>query len=761
MKLTRITKIRGHRVFRDFAWPTELHAFAQFNLIYGWNGCGKTTLSSLLSHLQRREALAEGQVEFEFDSSAKVTGTALSTAALPDVRVFNRDFINTTIQAVGSGLAPIYFLGEASIEKQVEVEKLKTALAAANAELATATSEKQAATVHLDAFCVARAKLVKEVLTSANSARYNNYDKRSFDKASKGLAPELAAAPLASDAEKARLRSQKDAQPKLAIDKVESPTVDFLKLAAEVSELVSRSVVATTLDALTADGAVGSWVQEGLLLHSAGRHADTCRFCEGPLNASRRAALEAHFNDAFASFQAELAGLLVRLSEAKQQLALAQLPDPTRFYDHLTGESGAALLKAKAAIAAGAEAISSFIARVEAKRAKPFDPSELVEGLPPTSIPSLAEAFVELNVVVQNHNKTTADFNRSVEDACKQLEVAYLLEAREEYLRLVAADEAANELLRSAAAKPRELQSQIDEIEKKIVEHRRPADELSEDLRAYLGRDELRFEVSGTGYSLTRGGLPVAHLSEGERTAIAFLYFLKSLQDKAFDIAKGIVVIDDPVSSLDANALFSAFGYMKERTKHCGQLFVLTHSFAFFRQVKNWFHNLPKQQKKNLDVRPARFFLLRSRSQPDGVRTSFLGPLDPLLEEHESEYQYLFKRVYKEAHRSDVKPLEHHYELPNVARRLVEAFLAFRFPDTRGDLWQRLERVKFEDAKKTRILRLLNTYSHAGAITDPEHDLSLLAETQPVLLDVLEMMRTTDGEHYAGLERLMSEGASS
>ncbi len=42
--------------------------------------------------------------------------------------------------------------------------------------------------------------------------------------------------------------------------------------------------------------------------------------------------------------------------------------------------------------------------------------------------------------------------------------------------------------------------------------------------------------------------------SEGERTAIAFLYFLKSLQDKSFDLANGIVVIDDPVSSLDANA---------------------------------------------------------------------------------------------------------------------------------------------------------------------------------------------------------------
>ncbi len=49
-----------------------------------------------------------------------------------------------------------------------------------------------------------------------------------------------------------------------------------------------------------------------------------------------------------------------------------------------------------------------------------------------------------------------------------------------------------------------------------------------------------------------------------------------------------------------------------------------------------------------------------------------------------------------------------------------------------------------------------NTYSHAGAIADPEHDLSLLAETQPVLRDTLEMMMAVDREHYDGLLKLVA-----
>lgn len=73
-----------------------------------------------------------------------------------------------------------------------------------------------------------------------------------------------------------------------------------------------------------------------------------------------------------------------------------------------------------------------------------------------------------------------------------------------------------------------------------------------------------------------------------------------------------------------------------------------------------------------------------------------------------------------------------------------------------GDFGPRLDRVTFDNAKKTRILRLLNTYSHTDAISDPEHDLSLLAEAQPVLLDVLELMKTVDKDHYEGLEKLVA-----
>ena len=752
MKLTRVGKLKL-RVFRDFAWPKDLHPFARFNLIYGWNGSGKTTLAWLLSLVEKQTALIEGEVELEFDGTTKVKGSSFASAGLPQVRVFNRDFVNATLSQT-SGIAPIYFLGKDSVEKQAQVDELRKKLAAIEPEVAKAETKTKDAEKELDDFYVNMARLIKAVLTTANSSSYNNYDKRNFKRAVEALGAQHATVAMLTDEDKARLCSQKDAQPKPNIDKVAAASIDLDALRQEVDALVSRSVVAQTLDELTSDSRLAAWVQEGLALHSGEHASDTCRFCRQPLQATRRAALKAHFNDAFARFQKELDALLKKLKSAKQSVGSLSLPDGSRFYEALASEvtpASATISMARSEIEA---ALGALIARVETKRDQPFAPVATVMPIAGTSS-SLGDAITGFNKIIDKHNQISAQFKASVDEACKKLEATYVAEAQAEFAKLSDAVKTATAALETVKKQHADVQAKIERLERDILEHRRAADELTAELRDYLGRDELFFETKGTGYALTRNSQPISHLSEGERTAIAFLYFLKSLQDRSFDLMNGIVVIDDPVSSLDDNALFSAFSYMKERTMEAGQIFIFTHSFSFFRLVKNWFYHLPGQRKKQIDDRPARFFLLRSRRHADGSRTSELDHLDPLLEKYESEYHYLFKRVHEEAHRDDVVQLEHHYGLPNVARRLIEAFLAFRFPETSGGLGPRLERVNFDSAKKIRILRLLNTYSHADAIADPGHDPSLLAETQPVLREVLALMETVDKDHYDGLIKML------
>lgn len=756
MRISRLSKIKNYRVFRNFVWPNELPAFAQFNVIYGWNGTGKTTLSSLFAHLQDGRAIPQGDVEFELDSSTKCSGADIPNSNVPRVRVFNRDFVAKTIESIGqSKVAPIYFLGEESIEQQKQVEALKTELEMARDVASKAERDKQKADKALDDFNVDKSKLIKEALLG--SVPHTNYDKRRFKDAITKLKGKSPPPVALSDEQKNNLRKKKELQAKPSISPVSVTAPDLEVLRSKTSALLKRSIVSQVIDNLASDAAVGAWVQQGLPLHKGERETATCRFCGNELSPQRRAELEEHFNDAFAFFQRDIEQAISEIERHQQTLTGIAFPDESRFYDHLAGDIQSALVTAKEAIQSVNHKFGCFKDALERKKAKPFealtlddtDPTEGAVGR------SLQTTINVVNDIIGKHETTTKNLNDEISQACQALEQDYVLEGMPKFNELNKSATEAETKIAAVKQKPTELTNKIAAIERDIVEHRRPAEELNQELLSYLGRDELRFDIKDTGYALTRSGQPALNLSEGERTAIAFLYFLKLLEDKAFDLSKGIVVIDDPVSSLDANALFSAFGYMKERTKACHQLFILTHNFAFFRQVKNWLHHLKGQNKKDVTQRPGRFYTLLA-TLTDGERGSTLSLIDPLLEQFESEYHFLFRQVHDVANAAaPATELTQFYGLPNIARRLIETFLAYRFPDCGGDLIKRFERVDFDAAKKTRILRLLNTYSHSGGISDPEHDPSVLAETGQVMTLILELMQALDGNHYQGMIKLM------
>jgi wobble nucleotide-excising tRNase len=343
-----------------------------------------------------------------------------------------------------------------------------------------------------------------------------------------------------------------------------------------------------------------------------------------------------------------------------------------------------------------------------------------------------------------------------VRDARDSLALSSIADGLDDYKRLQNVLGAAKNAVSPIQADVSKLKGQIAVLEREIREQQRPADELNADLKRYLGHGELQLVVRGTGYEITRGSEPAKALSEGEATAIALLYFLKSLEDRGFDKKNGVVVIDDHVSSLDANALYLAFGFIRQRTDAVGQLFILTHNFEFFRQVKNWFHHLRGQSKRDASLRPARFYML-GRS-PGASRSSTLMPLDPLLEQYESEYHYLFACVLRAVQAGPGADLEGSYHLPNVARRLLETFLAFRRPQSSGELWKKLKDVPFDEARKARVIRFVHTHSHSDAVGAPQHDLSLLSEACPVLADLLDLIRAEDSQHYEAMVRLICGG---
>ncbi|TET44728.1 hypothetical protein E3J62_09550 [candidate division TA06 bacterium] len=750
MKVRKIKSLK-YRCFTDFSWPASLAEFARYNLLYGWNGSGKTTLTNLFRTMEKRESLAEGEAKVVVEGRTIDLNGISTETALPQVRVFNEAFVDENVFTSHGSVTPIFHLGEKNIEKQAKMDEMKLQREKKREELAEKQKIASEKKTGLDNYCRDRANnTIKPLLSSSGSNPYNNYNKTHYRNRSEELLKEKEPSVYElGDAEADKLKKQKEATPKESISEVSFAFQDLELLHTEVKSILEQAVVGEVLKELKENQELADWVKSGLKKHQK-EDTETCLFCGQRLPEGRMKELEAHFNDQFILLTSNIDQKIESLEKQIVACDVLNVPDEAKLYDHLTASFEGAVSELRKQISLQRMALEELGNELQAKRTKFF------QSVPSTfAHPNIDKSKLnDVNEIILQHNKESEDFDRSIMNAREKLEKSLVAKSLPEYSEKKKAIEEASKASCRIQNEVDTLIRQIEKLETEIVEHRKPAEELNDDLTNYLGRDDLEFKVMDTGYQIFRRDQIADSLSEGERGGIAFLYFLKSLSDKNFNLKNGIVVIDDPASSLDSNALFYAFSFMKERTKEAGQIFILTHNFPFFRQVKNWFHHLKGQKKRDIEERPARFYMVQCENKGDG-RCSMISEIPPLLERYESEYHYLFSLIFCESQTQCDGNLENYYHLPNVARRVIEAFLAFKRPGYAGDLGKQLDSVDFDPEKKTRILRFLHTHSHKGQIAEPEHDFSILSETPKVLADILALIKSEDERHYEEMKSLI------
>lgn len=774
--IKKIQRLQGYRIFRDFKWD-GLPDFGRYNLIYGWNGAGKTTLSSMFRLLQNKTPPDSGAVELAIEGRV-VTGTDFTSPSMPAVRVFNRDFVDRNIfEQPNQELPPIFYLGEESAGKQQQIADLKKTQSELSAKLASTEKQHKVAVTELSSFCTAQARAIRNLLLG--DSRYNNYEAPRFKALMQNISTAKDLPALLDQADRAHLEQALSGKALPLLPAPSFGNVDLAKLTDEVRTELKITVMSSTIQELADAPEIANWVEQGLQLHT--QDATHCHFCQQELDPYRLAMLEAHFNEHFKSHQARLTTLLHTVESLRKTSRTREIPERSALYPHLQADFDQALKKLNDQSIFVETYLDGLKRALEAKRNEPFSVlmlddylnkldfgsnsgfvkllELLLNGMSALGVVSAMAAVQSIVSIVQAHNDYTDNFEKSANATRMQLERDEGVKAFSDWSqRQKHVDELAtaqNELKDQL----RPIAGQVAALERDIKQHLKPAEELSREMAAYLGRDELRFEVKETGYTIVRGNQPAMHLSEGERTAVAFMYFLKTLRDTDFDLKKGIVVIDDPVSSLDANSLYCAFGYMRDRTKEAKQLFVLTHNFGFFRQVKNWFNyasglnNRPYRPEKS---KTAHFYMLGMVFE-NGQRSATLQTLDPLLHQYESEYHYLFRCICAGATAGSPKSLAEVYGLPNIARRLLEAFLSFRVPGRAGDLRQQMEVISGDPASKARIARFLHTHSHMEQIGEPEHDLSILSETPAILGEILALIKENDPMHHDAMMEMCSE----
>lgn len=748
MSLT-ITKmnIKDFGIYRDFTWSDSLPTFGQYNLIYGWNGSGKTTLSRIFAFLQQGRELPYGDVKLELSNGEVISDKEfIEWSQRLQVRVFNREFVNNNVFSSNGELGPIFVLGEENKHMQQKLDKIRNEIKIKEPELHKLNSLKKDKEKQFDEFCASTARYIKETLRTADQDKYANYQRRYFKTTAELIKDKNTNEFILDRTRYNNLLSFIRSERKTKISHINIKFSSVISLVEEARRLCGFKIATRVIKYLESNPDVNKWVWEGLELHRKYK-TKKCLFCDQLLLENRIRDLEEHFNNEYKKLMVALEELVRKIDQTKRNAEMIKLPDEEKFYPDLRNDFRKLRFMFE-------DYLKKYISHLESLKevilVKKNNPFKKIDEQIPSFINFNDELVQKVNEIIDKHNERVQSHENEVRNAKEQIEKSIIAENLERYLQLKSELESLDSEINATEKAISSLKQQQLKLEQSLREHRRPAEELNQDLANYLGHNEIRFEVSETGYRIMRNGNVAEHLSEGEQTAIAFLYFLKTLEDKDFDKNNGIVVIDDPISSLDSNALYQAFGFMKSRVKDIGQLFVLTHNFLFFRQVRHWFNNLKKYEKSEV-----RYYMLEVTKENEN-RKSRIVQLDPLLKDFETEYHYLFFLVYQMATRGfNLANISQCHYLPNVARRLLEAFLEFKVPGSES-LYRKIDEIKFDDAKKTKILRFCDTHSHNRIIDDIEQDPVILGEGPYIAKDIMDLIKEVDNEHYTRMVKLIS-----
>ncbi len=751
-------------VFSDFSWNASVASFQDVNIVYGWNGCGKTTLTRLFDQLADP---AVGDATFEVETADGTTITAGMPLTTP-VRVFNQDYIQNNVRLLESSANTISLvLGAANQDLIDQIAQDEQALhgdpndASAVGKIkeqddCVATKqrlEKENDTAFTD---IARTIGAALANTGAASRTYRAPQaKKDFDKLTEPQT--LSEGDLLGYV----LALKQDMLPKVEQIAVESlgvstpiSTLDFIQTsAAKAKMLCDKTVASVVISRIAEQPDISEWVETGLHLHNELGAAE-CEFCGNKLAAERLTELAQHFNDADGKLKAEIEEELARLRMALKHVQALSVPDPARLYE----ESREAYTEAVTAVEEAKQSLSRQITTLGQELAKKKSQTTTALALDVSiDATQLTEAIKQANDLIIAHNHKTSEFNKIQNTAASGIKQHYLSTIHADVQTRLNSIAEADQTIRTLTEDIAVISERIAAARKEISSAHAACDQINENLKTFLGRDELQFEPhlemvqeadgsqveTVTSYRIMRHGEPAVRVSEGEKTALAFIYFVVHLNDGQFQKSDGVVVIDDPISSLDSNSLYQAFSFLKNAILDCKQVFILTHNFDFLKLLLNWRKNVPRRHGRTS------YYMIKNQIGDD-ARRALIDDMDKELLTYESEYHYLFKRL-KEMQAAQDGSIMQAYPVPNIARKVWDTFLMFQVPN--GDSQYRkmavLKADGFDEQKLDAIYKFTNDQSHiSGAGFDP----SLVPETQKVLGELFEMMEAIAPKHFAVLD---------
>ncbi|MXX47065.1 MAG: AAA family ATPase [Chloroflexi bacterium] len=748
--LTKIERISDVAVFRDFRWGS-LKDFGTHNLIFGANGSGKTTISEALRSIGDRSSVL-GKLRLAFSDGSKLELSDGAESPHP-FSIFNAAYVtDNLLYQQGATAQTLYYIGAESAIARQELDAAEEKLADARGSFARASSNARGSTNELNRFGTDSARLIRTTLTALGDTRYARYERPDYFQAAatletKGTAEVERVAQADKDALATRASAPEMSKQPLVYD----PFSDAQKLKADAEGALSANLDLHGVLDLVVRPELTEWLQQGATLHDEIDYAD-CLFCGRPdFPPARRQLLERAFSRAYNEFQRSIERRINALVEHAGHCRDISIPDDGLMFEDLRAGYRASTV----ALALALDDLQSWLTDAkEALEEHRRDPSRSPRALP--ALPSNGQSALEAaNLIIVTHNGRCENIEADRRAAGKLLEDSLVADTIPEFQRLSARQSAAKGGVERASMAQSEAEKEVLAWRGQLRDSIGAARGLESDIHHYLGHDELEIQVNAdeSAFIITREGRPAVGLSEGEKTAIALLYFLRSLDhDDGTRRQDRIVVLDDPVSSLDGNSLLAASEHIRERTRGVRQLLLFTHNDQLFLDSLRWM----RADVSNVS-QSANAYMLNVSYTAQG-RSSKIVPIDPMLEKYRSMYMFAFAEMYRYHRSVEGEFAGDLYRLPNLARRFLEQFCLHRYPSLRAGLGvakDEFAKEGFDAVASNRLVNLLHIDSHGVEERDRGLGLARFQEVRNVVGDVLRLVELADVDHYRALEELL------
>ncbi len=486
------------------------------------------------------------------------------------------------------------------------------------------------------------------------------------------------------------------------------------------------------------------WVQKGLPLH---KNSMECKFCTNKLPENRIENLNSFYSKKLKEIQDAIEDV-VRQIETESNLIEVKFPIKKDIAEpfQLEYEEAANAYDSQKDIYK--EKLSILETDLKSKGSSIFSSIQSTE----IEIVRLKGHFETIEEVIKKHNIWLDEFAERKETAIEKILKHYVAEylKEEDYNKKETEKDCANNNIQRIEVIINANIPMIKSYNEQLSSTAKGQGELNDNLEILLHREDIKIQIKDDKFRLERSGHSAEHLSEGEKSAIAFAYFLTELKalrkDDPPKLPKTIIFLDDPISSLDSNHIFQVRSLLKDffKTDDFAQLFISTHNFEFFSMLMDSEELFHRQKKTKADF----YFIKRNDSGESKIEH-----LPTTFKEYNSEYVSIFHILNDFNKLPDKSTFPHTVLLPNAMRRFLELYTAMKYPSSKS-VDSRVKAIFTSEDGTYHRVKLLHWFSHQNQFEKiQQHDDKLL-QIEEAIKDLMEHIEIKDELHWKGLNGL-------